>query len=388
MVGAMMAVMPYNANAKPLCCGGKVSARMACAMGCSPPPPAPCNTRKRRRNPRLGAMPQSKELTVNTVKQAMKNRFRPSVPASQPLIGKIIAFETRYDVSTQVLWSLLAPRFPAIYGRATFAMLVSSTSMNAARATTTAISQGLYLGRQTSSSSVSAAVVILRNSYSGTHTAKIHAVKFIHEARPQDSLQVHVRHHVHARAKPPIFILPRIENDLYRNPLHNFHVVSGGIFRRKQAEERPGCSRDAVHMAFQSPPRGIDMNLRSLSNLHVLQLRLFKIGGHPHFIQRHHRQQLLPVLNVHPDNHRLVHLTRDRGNDFRVSEIKFGLLQQRTLFFDIRDRSPGPSLSRRHLLWPGFRIFVVRLSLRQTTLGLFDKLFRRRLTGARRSHRR
>src|SRR5271157_5587923 len=160
MVGAMMAVMPYNANAKPLCCGGKVSARMACAMGCSPPPPAPCNTRKRRRNPRLGATPQSRELTVKTLKQVMKKRFRPKAPASQPLIGRMMAFETKYEVNTHVLWSLLAPRFPAIYGRATLAMLVSNTSIKAASATTTAISQGLYLGRQTSWSIVSAAELI------------------------------------------------------------------------------------------------------------------------------------------------------------------------------------------------------------------------------------
>ena len=53
---------------------------MACAIGCSPPPPAPCSTRKKRRSPRLGATPQSKELTVNTPKQVMKKRFRPKAP--------------------------------------------------------------------------------------------------------------------------------------------------------------------------------------------------------------------------------------------------------------------------------------------------------------------
>src|SRR5215472_12189814 len=73
----------------------------------------------------------------------------------------MMAFDTRYEVRTQVLWSLLAPRFPAMYGSATLAMLVSSTSMKAASATTTAISHGLYRGRQMSWSSVSAAVVIL-----------------------------------------------------------------------------------------------------------------------------------------------------------------------------------------------------------------------------------
>ena len=34
--------------------------------------------------------------------------------ASQPLIGRTMAFETRYEVRTQVLWSLLAPKLPAM----------------------------------------------------------------------------------------------------------------------------------------------------------------------------------------------------------------------------------------------------------------------------------
>ena len=40
-------------------------------------------------------MPQSRELMVKTVKQAMKKRLRPRAPASQPLIGRMMAFETR-----------------------------------------------------------------------------------------------------------------------------------------------------------------------------------------------------------------------------------------------------------------------------------------------------
>src|ERR1700719_4857032 len=201
-----MAVMPYKAKARPRCCGGKVSARMACAIGCNPPPRTPCSTRNKSRSPRLGARPQSKELTVKIPRQDMKKRLRPSAPASQPLMGRMMAFETRYEVRTQVLWSLLAPRLPAMYGRATLAMLVSSTSMKAANATTTAISQGLYLGRQTSWSSVIAAELILRNSS-----------------------QVHVRHHVHARSKPAILVLARIKHDFYRNSLDNLDVISGGI---------------------------------------------------------------------------------------------------------------------------------------------------------------
>src|ERR1700739_1669092 len=97
-------------------------------------------------------MPHSREVTVNSTMHIVKKRLRPKAIASQPLIGSTTAFETRYDVNTQVLSSLLAPRSPARCGSATVAMLVSSTSINAAIATTTAIAHGLYFGFQTSGS--------------------------------------------------------------------------------------------------------------------------------------------------------------------------------------------------------------------------------------------
>ena len=77
----------------------------------------------------------------------MKKRFRPTAFASQPLMGSTMALDTKYDVSTHVLSSLLAPRLPAMYGSATLAMLVSKTSMNAARETALPINHGLYFGR-------------------------------------------------------------------------------------------------------------------------------------------------------------------------------------------------------------------------------------------------
>src|SRR6185503_468927 len=150
IVGAMTVVMPNSANASPRFSGGNVSARIACAMGCNPPPPAPCSTRKRMIAPRLGAAPQRRELRVKIARQIMKNCFRPKIPANQPVIGSTMALDTRYDVKIQVLSSLLAPRLPAMWGRATFAMLVSRTSMKAAMATRTATSHGLTLGLQVS----------------------------------------------------------------------------------------------------------------------------------------------------------------------------------------------------------------------------------------------
>jgi hypothetical protein len=51
---------------------------------------------------------------VKIARQPTKNRFRPNVTASQPLIGSTMALETRYDVNTHVLSSLLAAMLPAI----------------------------------------------------------------------------------------------------------------------------------------------------------------------------------------------------------------------------------------------------------------------------------
>src|ERR1700721_938423 len=82
-------------KAPPRFSGAKLSPRIDCAMGCKPPPNAPCMTRNRSRNPRLGAMPQRKELTVKNVMQIKKKRLRPSDATSHPLSGRTIALETK-----------------------------------------------------------------------------------------------------------------------------------------------------------------------------------------------------------------------------------------------------------------------------------------------------
>src|SRR5258705_5130424 len=103
MAGAQMAVTPYNAKARPRFSGGKVSPRMACAIGCKPPPNAPCKTRNRRRSPRLGAIPHRRELAVEGTMHVNEKRFRPRHPTSHPLLGGKIAFQTKLIVRTHLL---------------------------------------------------------------------------------------------------------------------------------------------------------------------------------------------------------------------------------------------------------------------------------------------
>src|SRR5271168_3849688 len=68
--------------------------------------------------------------------------------------GRMIALATRYAVSTHVASSCVAPRPPAMCGRATFAIEESSTSMNVASVTVMATIHGLMRGRQGASTVV------------------------------------------------------------------------------------------------------------------------------------------------------------------------------------------------------------------------------------------
>src|SRR5512143_2497302 len=103
-------------------------------------------TRKIIRNGKDGASPQQNEAIVNPVTDANNRRLRPKLEASHPVIGKMMAFATRYDVRVQVASSVLADKLPAICGSETLTTVVSSTSMNVLDITATATSHGLISG--------------------------------------------------------------------------------------------------------------------------------------------------------------------------------------------------------------------------------------------------
>ena len=75
--------------------------------------------------------------------ESISSRFRPNRLASQPVIGRMIAFATRYDVSTHVASSMVDDRLPAMCGSDTLTTVVSSTSMKVANITDSAMIHGL-----------------------------------------------------------------------------------------------------------------------------------------------------------------------------------------------------------------------------------------------------
>src|ERR1700733_8187149 len=106
------------------------------------------------------AGPHSSELNVKMITHPIKNLLRPNSAENHPVRGNTIALETRYDVSTHVLSSTPADKFPAMCGRDTFATLVSNTSMNVAAITVMAINQGFTCGTETGRAAYSAVAAI------------------------------------------------------------------------------------------------------------------------------------------------------------------------------------------------------------------------------------
>src|SRR6266516_163175 len=93
---------------------------------------------KKIRNPSDGASPQKNDAVVNPVTASSNNRLRPKRPASHPVMGRTMAFATRYEVSVQVASLVLEERLPAMCGRDPFTPVASSPSIKLLPTTPTA----------------------------------------------------------------------------------------------------------------------------------------------------------------------------------------------------------------------------------------------------------
>ena len=80
----------------------------------------------------LGASPHSQDAITNSSTLITNRRTWPKRCDSQPVSGSEMALATAKLVMTQVPWFGLTPRSPAMAGRETLAIELSSTFMNVA----------------------------------------------------------------------------------------------------------------------------------------------------------------------------------------------------------------------------------------------------------------
>src|ERR1700682_1644832 len=99
-----------------------------------------------------------------------------------------------------------------MWGSATFATLVSSTSMKVASITTPAIIHGLMAGFSRGKVSITFACI----------------------ASPGRSFGEDRGARVHSRTQNGVASRNSIQHDLHRNALHDLHIISSGVFRRQQ----------------------------------------------------------------------------------------------------------------------------------------------------------
>ena len=171
--------------------------------------------------------------------------------------------------------------------------------------------------------------------------------------------------------------------------MDDFYVVAGGILGRKQTEERAGRAGDAVHMAFQSLAGRIHMDFGSLADSHVSELRLFEIGGDPHFIERHDGEELLAGLGRSVPTTTVLFTSPVTGATILVyCRFSWACSSRARFCFTSAIAARTRARVDDTCCGPVSAILVVRVRLRQAALRLLHELLRGRLSGGGCRHRR
>src|SRR5258708_7679531 len=177
-------------------------------------------------------------------------------------------------------------------GSATFAMEVSSTSMNVASVTVTAITQGLIVP----DGILSLARILFRIAL-GSQSLLVLRTTALFVSLNSFLICNYRRIHVHSWPQHRFLLRGRIQHDLHRYPLHHLHVISRRVFRRQQAKHgsrRPG---NRIHAPADCPSFRTPLPFCSLPALLVPQLLLFEFPRPPPVLQRPTPQQPFPRLH-------------------------------------------------------------------------------------------
>src|SRR5437016_324330 len=116
-----------------------------------------------------------------------------------------------------------------MYGKDTFAIDVSSNSMNVARVTVSAMNHGFTAGLPV-------------------------------DIVPPESANIDGRLERHSGPQQVLRILIFIEPNPHGESLHYLHVIPGRVFRREKAEQRTGSARQTLHFALVVASEGIHSN--------------------------------------------------------------------------------------------------------------------------------
>src|SRR6266481_813354 len=127
-----------------------------------------------------------------------------------------------------------------------------------------------------------------------------------------------------------------VDNDFYRNALHDLDEISGRVFRWEGGEFRAGAALDAVDMAAHVERRiSVDPYFDRLPRPHVGQLSFLEVGRDPD-LRRDDGEDLLArynvvaLLHVPPGNPSVLR-RRDRG----PGQVQFGLVELRLCLLDL-----------------------------------------------------
>ncbi len=93
-------------------------------------------------------------------------------------------------------------------------------------------------------------------------------------------------------------IFTPVQADGNRKPLNDFHKIARSIFRGKQAGDRSGRSRHALHITVKLAFIGVDADIDLLACVHFAELCFFEIGRNPNIVDLRNHEHLVAGLHA------------------------------------------------------------------------------------------
>ena len=131
-----------------------------------------------------------------------------------------------------------------------------------------------------------------------------------------------------------------VKNNFYGDALHDFDVISTGVFRGQNAEPRTCSGLKTFDLAAKNRVQiSVNVNVNNLSDLYFFDLRFLEIGNHPNSALRNRHQGLVGLHQLTFLNGAARDKTVLRRENFRVAEFEFGLIVSGLRLFNLRFRN-------------------------------------------------